>query len=188
MIPEVFRPLFKDLKTRMEKTLHVLEDELKTVRTGRASTHLFDHITVEYYGSPTPLSQVATLRIPEPNLVTITPWEPRMLAVIEKALRVSDLGVSPVNDGKTIKVPIPPLTEERRHELVRHVHKLAEEARTAIRMIRRDGNDSIKKMEKEKACSEDIARRGRDEVQKLTDEYIKKVEKIVKDKEQEILQ
>lgn len=187
MIPDLFRDVFKDLSARMDKTTHFLEEEFKAIRTGRASIHLFDHITVDYYGNPTPIPQVATIRIPEPNLATITPWESRMLPVIEKAIRISKLNVSPVNDGKTIRVPIPPLTEERRQDLVRQVHKLAEEARTTIRMIRRDGNDTVKKMEKEKKCSEDIAHRARDEIQKLTDDYIKRIDAMVNDKEKEIL-
>ncbi len=188
MIPEIFRDLFRDLRTRMEKTVHVLADELKAVRTGRASTHLFDHIKVEYYGTEVPINQVATIRIPEPNLVTISPWEPKMLSVIEKAIRTSDLGLSPVNDGKMLKIPIPQLTDERREQLVRQVGKMAEEARTAIRMIRRDGNDHVKKAEKEKQCSEDDAHRAREEIQKLHDEYIKKIDELVSAKEKEIYQ
>lgn len=185
---ELFGPLFKDLRERMEKTLKKIQNDLKSIRTGRASVHLFEHVRVDYYGTPMPIPQVATIRIPEPSLVIIQPWEPRMLSVIEKAIRTSDLGLSPINDGKVLRVPIPPLTEERRREFVRQVWKIAEEGKTAIRMIRRDGNERIKKMEKEKQCSEDDARRARDQVQKLTDEYTGKIDEVARVKEREIME
>lgn len=185
---DVFQALFRDLRTRMEKTLHKVQEDLKAIRTGRASIHLFDHVRVDYYGTPTPISQVATIRIPEPNLVVIQPWEPRMLALIEKAILTSDLGLSPVNDGKVVRVPIPPLTEERRREFAKQVWKIAEEGKTAIRMIRRDGNEHIRAMERDKKCSEDDARRARDQVQKLTDEYIDKIDQLAKAKEREVLE
>ncbi len=184
---DLFRDLFQDLRTRMEKTLRKIQDELKTIRTGRASVHLFDHIHVDYYGTSMPVSQVATIRIPEPSLVIIQPWEPRMLSVIEKAILTSDLGLSPVNDGKSLKIPIPPLTEERRREFTKQVWKIAEEGKTAIRMIRRDGNETVKQMEREKMCSEDDAYRARQEIQKLTDEYVRKIEELARAKEEEIM-
>ncbi len=187
MYLEVFKGVFKDVRRRMEKSVEKVREELRSIRTGRASTHLFDHIYVDYYGTQTPITQVATLRIPEPHLIIIQPWEPRMLKVIEKAILSSDLGVNPINDGKVLKVPIPKLTEERRKQLVKHVWKIAEEGKTAIRHIRRDGNEEVKRMEKEKKCSEDDAYRAREEIQKITDECIKKIESLAKDKEKEIM-
>ncbi len=162
--------------------------ELASVRTGRASTALLDHLKVEYYGTPTPLNQVATLGVPEPSLLTVQPWDPSLLSVIEKVIRSSDLGLNPVNDGKILKVPIPPLTEERRKELVKHLHKVMENHRTAVRNIRRDANEALKKLLKDKKISEDDERRGLEEVQKLTDEFMEKLEGQAKSKEREILE
>ncbi len=174
-------------KARMVKALDDLRQELSTLRTGRASVGIFDHLRVEYYGVPTPLNQVATLGTPEPNLVTVQPWDPTLLPVIEKAIRTSDLGLNPVNDGKILRVPIPPLTEERRKELVKHVHKVVENHRTAVRNIRRDANEELKRLLKDKKISEDDERRGLEVIQKLTDEYVKKLEEQGKSKEAEIL-
>ncbi|HZT71197.1 MAG TPA: ribosome recycling factor [Terriglobia bacterium] len=174
-------------KARMVKALDDLRQELSTLRTGRASVGIFDHLRVEYYGVPTPLNQVATLGTPEPNLVTVQPWDPTLLPVIEKAIRTSDLGLNPVNDGKILRVPIPPLTEERRKELVKHVHKVVENHRTAVRNIRRDANEELKRLLKDKKISEDDERRGLEAIQKLTDEYVKKLEEQGKSKEAEIL-
>jgi len=174
--------------TRMAKALDDMRQELASVRTGRASTALLDHIKVEYYGTPTPLNQVATLGIPEASLLTVQPWDPSLLPAIEKAIRSSDLGLNPVNDGKILKVPIPPLSEERRKELVRHLHRVLENHRTGIRNIRRDANDALKKMLKDKKISEDEERHGLDEIQKLTDEIIEKLEAQGKSKEKEILE
>jgi ribosome recycling factor len=143
---------------------------------------------VEYYGTLTPLNQVATLGVPEPALLTVQPWDPTLLGVIEKAIRASDLGLNPVNDGKILRVPIPPLTEERRKELVKHIHKVLENHRTAIRNIRRDANEALKKLLKEKKISEDDERRGLAEAQKLTDEFMEKLEAQGKGKEKEILE
>ena len=148
---------------------------------------LLDHITVEYYGSPTPLNQVATLSVPEPTLITAQPWDLSLLTAIEKAIRSSDLGLNPGNDGKLIRIPIPPLTEERRKQLAKHVGKVLEDHRTAIRNIRRDENEVIKKMLKDKQVSEDEERKALEEVQKLTDQYTAKVEELAKKKEEEIL-
>lgn len=174
-------------KVRMKKAAEDLRQELATIRTGRASVTLFDHLRVDYYGVPTPLSQVATLGTPEPTLVTMQPWDPSMLAVLEKVIRTSDLGLNPVNDGKVLRVPIPPLTEERRKELAKHVHKVLENHRTAVRNIRRDANDDLKRLLKDKKISEDDEKRGLDEIQKLTDEFMKKLEEQGKSKEVEIL-
>lgn len=175
-------------KTRMSKALEDFRQELATVRTGRASAALLDHIKVEYYGTPTPVNQVATLGVPEPSLVTVQPWDPSLLGAIEKAIRASDLGLNPVNDGKILRVPIPPLSEERRKELVKHTHRILEEHRTAIRNIRRDVNENLKKLLKDKKISEDDERRGLEEVQKLTDEFMQKLEAQGKTKEKEILE
>lgn len=175
-------------KTRMGKALEDFRHELATVRTGRASASLLDHIKVEYYGTPTPLNQVATLGVPEPNLLTVQPWDPTLLAPIDKAIRSSDLGLNPVNDGKILRVPIPPLTEERRKELVKHLHKVLENHRIAIRNIRRDSNEELKRLLKDKKISEDDEKRALDEVQKLTDEQLGKLEAQGLSKEKEILE
>lgn len=175
-------------KTRMGKALEDLRAELASVRTGRASTALLEHLKVEYYGTPTPLNQVATLGVPDPAMLTVQPWDPSLLSTIEKVIRSSDLGLNPVNDGRLLKVPIPPLTEERRKELVKHLHKVLENHRTAVRNIRRDANEALKKLLKEKKISEDDERRGLDEIQKLTDDYMGKLDALGKSKEQEILE
>lgn len=175
-------------RTRMGKALEDMRQELASVRTGRASTALLEHLKVEYYGTPTPLNQVATLGVPEPALLTVQPWDPSLLPALDKAIRSSDLGLNPVNDGKILRVPIPPLTEERRKELVRHLHKVLENHRTAVRNIRRDANEALKKLLKDKKISEDDERRGLEEVQKLTDEIMEKLEAQGKSKEQEILE
>lgn len=174
-------------KARMVKALEDLRQELSTLRTGRATVGVFDHLRIDYYGVPTPLNQVATLGTPEPNLVTLQPWDPTLLAVLEKAIRTSDLGLNPVNDGKILRVPIPPLTEERRRDLVKHVHKVLENHRTAVRNVRRDANEELKHLLKDKKISEDEERRGLEAIQKLTDEYVKKLEDQGKTKESEIL-
>jgi ribosome recycling factor len=175
-------------KTRMTKAAEDLRAELATLRTGRASTALLEHLKVEYYGTPTPLNQVATLGIPDPTLLTVQPWDPSLLPAIEKIIRSSGLGLNPVNDGKILKVPIPALTEERRKELVKHLHKVLENHRTAVRNIRRDANEELKGLLKEKKISEDDERRGLEEIQKLTDETMEKLESVGKAKEKEILE
>jgi ribosome recycling factor len=176
------------VKARMGKATEDLRAEVATIRTGRASTGLLEHLKVDYYGTPTPLNQVATLGVPDPALLTVQPWDPSLLPAIEKVIRSSGLGLNPVNDGKSLKVPIPPLTEERRKELVKHLHKLLENHRTAVRNIRRDGNEELKKLLKEKKISEDDERRGLEEIQKLTDETMEKLENVGKSKEKEILE
>lgn len=177
-----------EARVRMNKALEDLRQDLATVRTGRASVSLLDHIRVDYYGTLTPLNQVATLGVPEPSLLTVQAWDPSLLSAIEKTIRSSDLGLNPVNDGKILRVPIPPLTEERRKELVKHIHKVLEDHRTAIRNIRRDANEAFKKLLKEKKISEDDERRGLTEAQKLTDEFMEKLEAQGKSKEKEILE
>jgi ribosome recycling factor len=175
-------------RTRMGKVVEDFRHELAGLRTGRASTALLEHIKVEYYGTPTPLNQVATLGVPEPSLLTVQPWDPGLLGTIDKAIRASDLGLNPVNDGKILRVPIPPLTEERRKELVKHLHKVLENHRTAVRNIRRESNDDFKRLLKEKKMSEDDEKRALEEVQKLTDEFIGKLEGQAASKEKEILE
>jgi ribosome recycling factor len=175
-------------KTRMEKVIADLQHSMTTIRTGRASISLLDDIRVDYYGAPSPLNQVATLHVPEPSMITIQPWDGSQIGPIEKAIRSSDLGLNPSNDGKLIRVPIPPLTQERRKELVKHLHGIAEEHRVAIRNIRRDANESLKKLSKDKHISEDEERRALDESQKLTDSYIQRLDQAVKIKENQILE
>ena len=188
-------PTFQSIKeieaharTRMEKVLADLQHEMASIRTGRASVGLFDPIRVDYYGTPTPLNQVATLHVPEPSLITIQPWDVSQIGVIEKTIRASDLGLNPNNDGKIIRVPIPPLTEERRKEIVKRLHVVAEEHKVAVRNLRRDANENIKKLLKDKLVSEDDERRALDEVQKLTDAHIGKLDQAAKTKEKEILE
>lgn len=172
----------------MDKVLSDLQHDMSGVRTGRASVNLLDNVRADSYGTPTPLNQLATLHVPEPSLITVQPWDVSQIGVIEKAIRAADLGLNPSNDGKIIRVPIPPLTEERRKELVKKLHHIAEGHRVALRNIRRDGNESIKKLLKDKLISEDEDRRAHDEIQKLTDGYILKLDQAVKTKEKEILE
>jgi ribosome recycling factor len=183
----MLKQIAEDTKRRMDKSMEVLQKELASIRTGRASLSILDHIRVDYYGTPTPLNQVANLAVPEPNLITVQPWEHPMLEKIDKAIRSSDLDLNPANDGKILRIPIPPLTEERRKTLVKQVGKIAEESRTAIRQVRRDVNDRLKKLLKDKEISEDDEKRALKEVQDLTDAHIKKVDEAVKKKEQELM-
>jgi ribosome recycling factor len=176
------------LKARMEKALSDLQHEMASIRTGRASLGILDHIRVDYYGSPTPLNQVANLHVPEPSLITIQPWDVSQIGPIERAIRVSDLGLNPSNDGKLIRLPIPPLTEERRKELVKRLHGVAEHHRVAVRNIRRDGNEAVKKLLKDKKITEDDEKKAHDEIQKLTDAYMEKIDLAAKSKEKEILE
>jgi len=180
--------LKKRLIDKMDKTIETLKKDFAATRTGRASLSIFEGITVNYYGSPTPINQIATMAIPESRLITIQPWDPKLLPDIEKAIQKSDLGLNPTNDGKIIRIAIPPLTEERRKQLVKHVHKRAEEAKVSIRNIRRDGNEEVKKLEKEKHMSEDESKRMLEEIQKLTDSYIKKTDEVLSHKEKEIME
>ncbi len=173
---------------RMDKALSDLQHDMAAVRTGRATISLLDSIRADYYGTPTPLNQVATLHVPEPTLITLQPWDVSQIGPIEKAIRTSDLGLNPSNDGKIIRVPIPPLTEERRKELVKKLHHIAEDHRVAMRNIRRDANENVKKLLKDKIVSEDEDRRAHDEIQKLTDGSIQRLDSAVKAKEKEILE
>ena len=175
------------INERMEKAVEDLRRELSSIRTGRASLSLFENIDVDYYGVPTPVNQVATLSIPEPSLVTLQPYDVSLIGEIEKAILASNLGLNPANDGRQIRIPIPALNEERRQQLARHVHKVLEDHRTAVRNIRRDGNDTMKKHLKNKEMSEDDEHRALDDIQKLTDTYITKLEEVAKAKEEEIL-
>lgn len=179
---------FTQLKQRMDKAVEDFRREMAAVRTGRASVHMLDTVQVEYYGSMMPLNQIAQVHAPEPQLITVTPFDPTALAGIEKSIRNAQLGLNPMNDGKLIRVPVPPLTEERRKEMVKHLHKILEEHRTAVRNIRRDGNDLIKKAMKDKKITEDEERRALEEMQKLTDDEIKKMEELSKGKEKEVMQ
>jgi ribosome recycling factor len=175
-------------KTRMDKVLSGLQHEMASVRTGRASVNLLDNVRAEYYGTPTPLSQMATLHVPDPAMITVQPWDVSQIGIIEKAIRGADLGLNPSNDGKLIRVPIPALTEERRKDLVKKVHHIAEDHRVALRNVRRDSNEHIKKLLKDKLISEDEERRALDETQKLTDNYIQRLDQAVKTKEKEVME
>jgi ribosome recycling factor len=177
-----------ELRNRCEKVLVDLQHEMSTIRTGRASINLLDSVRVEAYGSPVPLNQVAQLHVPEPALITVQPWDTSMLGAIEKAIRNADLGFNPGNDGKVIRCPIPPLTEERRRDLAKKLSHIAEERRVAVRNARRDANDQLKKLLKDKAISEDQERQGLDAMQKLTDANIAKIDQAAKAKEKEILE
>jgi len=175
------------IKRRMEKAVDDLRKELTTIRTGRASISILDNIMVDYYGSPTPINQVAQLATPDGTLITVQPYDASLVGPVEKAIRTSDLGLNPSNDGRLIRIPVPPLTEDRRKTLAKHVHKVLEDHRTAVRNIRRDGNDFMKKQLKDKLISEDEEKKSLEEVQKLTDEFIRKLEDVAGAKEQEIL-
>ena len=179
--------IIKDAKTRMDKAVEDFKHKLTTVRTGRASTSILDGVTVEYYGTPTPLNQVATINVPEASLITVQPFDPSLVNEIDKAIRSSDLGLNPSNDGKLVRVPIPPLTEERRKQMVKVTHDMAEEHRTSVRNVRRDANEKLKKALKDKTISEDDDRRSIDEVQKLTDQHINKIGELLSHKEAEIM-
>jgi ribosome recycling factor len=179
--------VMKDMQKRMHGAIEALHHEFRTLRTGRASVSMLDGVVVDYYGTPTPVSQVANLTVPEASLIVAQPWDKAMVAVVEKAIRNADLGLNPASDGKLIRIPIPQLTEERRKELTKKAHHLAEEARTAIRQVRRDGNEKLKKMLKGHEISEDDEKRALDEIQKLTDKNIDEVANILKHKEQDIM-
>ncbi len=182
------KELYRDMEKKMEKSLDSLGRELSSIRTGRASLSILDSVTVEYYDSQTPLNQVATLSVPESRLIVIQPWDPSVIKEIEKAIMRSDLGLTPSNDGKVIRIPIPPLTEERRIQLVKVVKRNGEDCKVAIRNIRRDAISEAKEFEKEKVISEDDLRRAQDEIQKITDRFIEKVDGVVQNKEKEILE
>jgi ribosome recycling factor len=176
------------IKTRMEKALGDLQHEMASIRTGRASLSILDNLRVDYYGTPTPLNQVANLHVPEPNLITLQPWDVSQIGLIEKVIRPSDLGLNPSNDGKIIRLPIPPLTEERRKVLVKKLHGVAEDHRVAVRNIRRDGNEAVKKLFKDKKITEDDDKKAHDDIQKLTDACMEKLDQAARNKEKEIME
>jgi ribosome recycling factor len=184
----MIKDILADAKQHMQKTVDDLTREMASIRTGRASVSLLDHVTVDYYGTPTPVNQVATLHVPEPTLITVQPWDVSQIHAIERAIMASDLGITPSNDGRIIRIPIPPLTHERRQTLAKYLGKVVEEHRTAIRQIRRDGNERLKKSLKDKQISEDDERRGLDETQKITDSFIEKIDGLARQKEKEILE
>jgi ribosome recycling factor len=176
------------LKTRMDKAVDDFRKELTATRTGRASVHMLDGVHVEAYGSQMPLNQLANISAPEPQLITVQPWDMSQIGAIEKAIRAAELGLNPMNDGKLVRVPIPALTEDRRKEMVKHLHKVLEDHRTAVRNVRRDGNDAIKKTLRDKKITEDEERGAMEQIQKLTDDEIKKMEELCKGKEKELMQ
>ncbi len=174
-------------KTRMEKAVEDFRKDLATVRTGRANVSLLDAVRVDYHGTPMPLNQLGTLSVPEPTMIMISPWDPSAVPLIDKAIRTADLGLNPTNDGKVVRVPVPAPTEERRKELVKHIHKVLENHRTAIRNIRRDIKEAVEKLEKEKKISEDEKKRSLDELEKLTSSEVKKLEDLSAAKEKEVM-
>ena len=179
--------LYAEVNKRMNAAIDHLKHELAGVRTGRATAGILDPVHVEAYGSRMPLNQLASLSIPEPTMIVAQPFDPSQLGAIEKAIRASDLGLNPANDGKVVRIPIPPLTEERRKELSRHVHKMSEEGRNGVRLVRRDANERLKKLLKDHTISEDDERKGLDEVQKITDNHIKAIDDLQKKKDTELL-
>lgn len=181
------KDVLKETRPRMETVIEDFKRKLGTIRTGRAAVSLLDTVTVDYYGTMTPLSQMASVHAPEPQLLTVQPWDQSQIGAVEKAIRAADLGLNPSNDGKLVRIPIPPLTEERRKQLAKQVHDIAEDHRTAVRIVRRDSNERLKKMLKDKVISEDAERDGLDEIQKLTNNYITKIDELSKTKEIEIM-
>src|ERR1700761_2227562 len=174
-------------KTRMEKAVEDFRKEIATLRTGRANATLLDAVRVDYHGTPTPVNQLGTMTTPDPTMIVISPWDPGAVPLIDKAIRTSDLGLNPTNDGKVVRVPIPALTEDRRKDMVKNLHKVLENHRTAVRNVRRDGNDLIKKAMKDKKITEDEQRGALEQIQKLTDDEIKKMEELAKGKEKEVM-
>ena len=182
------KELNSDMKRRMDQSVADFQATLASTRTGRASAHMLDQVKVDYYGTPTPITQLAQVSTPEAQLIVISPWDPTIVKEIEKAIQSSDLGFNPQSDGKVIRVPVPPMTEERRRDVCKHLNKVLEEHRTAIRNVRRDGNEALKKLAKDKKISEDEEKRALEEVQKMTDEEIRKMEEMCKRKEAEVMQ
>ncbi|HKV94316.1 MAG TPA: ribosome recycling factor [Candidatus Angelobacter sp.] len=181
------REVYNQLKSRMDKAVEDFRTNLAAARTGRATVHMLDPVRVPAYGSEMPLNQLATVHAPEPQMLTVQPYDPSLMGEIEKAIRSAGLGLNPQNDGKMVRIPVPPLTEERRREMVKHLNKILEDHRTAVRNVRRDGNDAIKKTMKDKKITEDEERRALEEIQKLTDDEIKKMEELCKAKEKELM-
>lgn len=182
------KDVLASMKSSMDKTIDSLRKEYQKVRTGRASTALLEDIMVVYYDTPTPINQVAAVAVPEPRVITIQPWEPKMISVIEKAILNANIGLTPANDGKLIRLPLPPLTEERRKEIVKQLKKMAEESKIALRNIRRDAIEAIKKLEKDKKISEDDLKRAEKEVQDVTNGFTAKVDEILASKEKEVME
>lgn len=181
------KDVIKETRVRMDAAIEDFKRKLATVRTGRAAISILDNVLVDYYGTMTPLSQMASVHAPEPQMLTVQPWDQTQIGAIEKAIRAADLGLNPSNDGKLVRIPVPALTEERRRQLAKQVHDIAEDHRTAVRLARREGNDRLKKMLKDKTISEDAERDALLEIQKLTDSHITKIDELSKSKEQEIL-
>jgi ribosome recycling factor len=184
----VLKGLSSDLRRRMDQSVADFQASLAATRTGRASVHMLDQIKVDYYGTQTPINQLAQLSAPEPQLIVISPWDPTILKEIDKAIQAAALGFNPQSDGKIIRIPVPPMTEERRRDVCKHINKVLEEHRTAIRNVRRDGNEAVKKLAKEKKVSEDDEKRALEEVQKMTDAEIRRMEELSQKKEAEVMQ
>jgi len=184
----MMKELVSSIERKMKERIEYARRSLATIRTGRASLAILDGVTVDYYGTPTPLNQVASLAIPDATLITAQPWDSTQIPAIEKAILKADLGLNPQNDGKLVRIPIPPLTEERRKEFVKKVHQMGEDERTHVRQVRRDGNEQAKKLMKDKAISEDDEKRALEQIQKLTDKYIVAIDELVKHKEKELLE
>jgi len=181
------KDVIKETRPRMEAVIDDARRKLSTVRTGRAAISLLDNVMVDYYGTPTPLTQMASVHAPEPQMLTVQPWDQTQVVPVEKAIRAADLGLNPSNDGKLVRIPVPPLTEERRKQLAKQVHEIAEDHRTAVRNVRRDANERLKKMFKDKTISEDNERDGLEEVQKLTNTFIGRIDELAKSKEHELM-
>ena len=182
------KDLYASLKHRMDQAVATFQSQLASTRTGRASAHMLDSIKVDYYGTPTPITQMAQVAAPEAQLIVISPYDPSIVKDIERAIQASDLGFNPQTDGKIIRIPVPPMTEERRRDVVKHLNRVLEEHRTAVRNVRRDGNDELKKLAREKKISEDEEKRSLEDVQKMTDDEIRKMEEMCKRKEVEVMQ
>ncbi len=177
-----------DLRRRMDQAVATFQASLASTRTGRASVHMVDQVKVDYYGTPTPISQMAQVSAPEAQLILISPWDPTVLKDMEKAIQSADLGLNPISDGKVLRIPVPPMTEDRRRDVCKHINKVLEEHRTAVRNVRRDGNDALKKLAKDKKIGEDEEKRALEEVQKMTDEEIRRMEELSRKKEAEVMQ
>jgi ribosome recycling factor len=177
-----------DLRRRMDQSVADFQANLAATRTGRASVHMLDQVKVDYYGTPTPINQMAQVSAPEPQMILISPWDPTIAKEIEKAIQTADLGFNPISDGKVIRIPVPPMTEERRRDVCKHLNKVLEEHRTAVRNVRRDGNEALKKLTKDKKISEDEEKRALEEIQKMTDGEIRRMEELSQKKEAEVMQ
>src|SRR5215475_12480614 len=182
------KQLYADLKRRMDQAVATFQSSLASTRPGRASAHMLDQVKVDYYGTPTPITQLAQVSTPEAQTIVISPWDPTVLKEMERAIQGADLGLNPLSDGKILRVPVPPMTEERRRDVVKHLNKVLEEHRTAVRNVRRDGNEALKKLAKDKKISEDEEKRTMEEVQKMTDAEIRKMEEMAQRKEVEVMQ